>query len=641
MQFKHPEILWALLVLLIPIIIHLFQLRRFKKTPFTNVAMLQQVVSESRKSNTLKKWLLLLTRLALLACLIIAFAQPFFANKDALKEKETIIYLDDSFSMQSKKDGINLMEKAVQDILNAVPKDSRLTLFTNSKTYSNTTISAIQNELLSQNLTNKQLSFAEILFKAKTYFSEDGSSLKNLILISDFQTRLGELSNAATKDLKVHLVQMTGDTKKNIAIDSVYLGKAVNNQIELQVIVSGLENEESLPISLFDGHKLIAKTAVLSSGQQQDKIVFSIPENTAINGRLVISDNNLSYDNQFYFTIEKPNKIKVLSINEGTTDFLNRIYTEDEFDFVATKLNQLNYSTIESQNLVILNGLEQIPSNLQTALNSFKRDGGSLVIIPGNTIDVTSYNTLLGSFGGLQLQQQISLKLPISGISFEHPLYQNVFEKKVTNFEYPEVNQYYKTNMKGATAITYANGAPFLINTENTYLFTAPLNSENSNFQASPLVVPTFYNLGALSLKKAPLYFSLGNENKVAIAASLEKDNIISLYKDTDQFIPRQQVFPNKIELSFLDKPEKDGIYAVTTSQDTLQRLSFNYKREESNLVYHNNMSQIDGVTVQTDIIGLFDKLAEDSSVSSYWKWFVIFTLIFALLELLIQKFLA
>ncbi|NNK28782.1 MAG: hypothetical protein HKP06_11155, partial [Flavobacteriaceae bacterium] len=38
MQFKHPELLYALLLLLIPIIIHLFQLRRFKETPFTNVA---------------------------------------------------------------------------------------------------------------------------------------------------------------------------------------------------------------------------------------------------------------------------------------------------------------------------------------------------------------------------------------------------------------------------------------------------------------------------------------------------------------------------------------------------------------------------------------------------------------------------
>ena len=135
MQFKHPEILWALFLLLIPILIHLFQLRRFKRTPFTNVAILQKVISESRKSNTLKKWLLLLSRILLLACLIIAFAQPFFAKKTALQEKEMVVYLDDSFSMQARKDGFTLLETALQDIIKVMPSESKFSLFTNHKTF--------------------------------------------------------------------------------------------------------------------------------------------------------------------------------------------------------------------------------------------------------------------------------------------------------------------------------------------------------------------------------------------------------------------------------------------------------------------------------------------------------------------------
>ena len=102
MQFKNPELLWALFLLLVPIIIHLFQLRRFKKTPFTNVKLLEKVVAESRKSSTLKKWLLLVTRLLLFTALIMAFVQPFFAAKTALSSKETVIYIDNSFSMEAK-----------------------------------------------------------------------------------------------------------------------------------------------------------------------------------------------------------------------------------------------------------------------------------------------------------------------------------------------------------------------------------------------------------------------------------------------------------------------------------------------------------------------------------------------------------
>ena len=83
MQLKHPEILWGLFLLVIPIIVHLFQLRRFKKTPFTNVAMLQKIMIDSQRANQLKKWLLLFTRLLLLASLIIAFAQPFTAKNQS------------------------------------------------------------------------------------------------------------------------------------------------------------------------------------------------------------------------------------------------------------------------------------------------------------------------------------------------------------------------------------------------------------------------------------------------------------------------------------------------------------------------------------------------------------------------------
>ena len=80
MQFKHPELLYALFALLIPIIIHLFQLRKFKKEAFTNVAFLKKVTSQTRKSSQIKKWLTLITRLFLLACLIFAFAQPYFSK---------------------------------------------------------------------------------------------------------------------------------------------------------------------------------------------------------------------------------------------------------------------------------------------------------------------------------------------------------------------------------------------------------------------------------------------------------------------------------------------------------------------------------------------------------------------------------
>src|SRR5690606_19429800 len=118
MQFKYPEILYALLLLIIPIIIHLFQLRRFEKVAFTNVQFLKNITLQTRKSSQIKKWLTLLTRLLLLACIILAFAQPYQAHQNSFSTTiETVIYLDNSFSMQAKGNNGTLLNEAIQDLI--------------------------------------------------------------------------------------------------------------------------------------------------------------------------------------------------------------------------------------------------------------------------------------------------------------------------------------------------------------------------------------------------------------------------------------------------------------------------------------------------------------------------------------------
>ena len=129
MQFKHPELLYGLFLLLIPIIIHLFQLHKFQKVAFTNVAFLKEATLQTRKSSRIKKWLILITRLLLLAALVFAFAQPFTSKSNSFKtKKETVIYLDNSFSMQAKGNQGELLKRAVQDIMTNVPEDENISI---------------------------------------------------------------------------------------------------------------------------------------------------------------------------------------------------------------------------------------------------------------------------------------------------------------------------------------------------------------------------------------------------------------------------------------------------------------------------------------------------------------------------------
>ena len=640
MQFKHPEILWALLLLIIPIIIHLFQLRRFKKTPFTNIAMLQKVVSESRKSNSLKKWLLLLTRMLLLAALIIAFAQPFFAKKSALKKKELVIYLDDSFSMQAQKDGLPLLELAVQDLIKTIPDNTTFSLFTNTRTLKDVELKSVQNKLLSLEYTGKQLTFNEVLLKSKTLFSDDLSTQKNLIVISDFQERLGAIEVDTTKKIVSSLVDLKPDTQSNLAIDSVYLKDNTRDQIELNIVVSGIQEEESIPISIFNGNTLVAKTAVDYAIGAKTLTTVSLPKNETIKGRVSLTDNSLSYDNDFYFSIDKKEKIKVLAISETDADFLNRIFTDDEFEFQNFETKELNYAEIDTQNLVLLNGLSSIPTSLQTVLNSFQKKGGNIVIIPALDIDINSYNSFIYNLTPIQLVDKTTQEQKITAIAFDHPLYKNVFEKKVANFDYPQVKSFWNVNTKNSKILSLASGAPFLITGTNLYFFTAALTKENSNFKNSPLIVPTFYNMGVSSLKLSRLYLTIGDNATIEISKKIEKDKVITALKADSEFIPLQQAYANKVSLSFNDNPKEDGIYSLMNANDTLKNIGFNFNRKESALRY-TSLDDINSDQVQKNIPQVFQKLAKDNSIIEYWKWFVIFALVFALVEALIQKFLA
>ncbi|MGB5553494.1 MAG: BatA domain-containing protein, partial [Flavobacteriaceae bacterium] len=290
MQLKYPELLWALLLLLIPIFIHLFQLRRFKKTAFTNVRVLQRIRSESRKSKTLKKWLLLLTRMVIFTALVLAFAQPFLAANSALQPKETVIYLDDSFSTQYKKDNASLMENAVQDLIKSLPEDERFTLFTNQKTYKDVKIGDIQNELLAISHTEKQLKLSDISLKANTFFSKAKGIDKNLILISDFQDRI-QLSPIDTSNtVHTHLVRLHANDPENIAIDSVYFSSIDPENLELTAILSSSGTTESTPVSLYNDLKLIAKTSAVFNDNQVAEVKFALPANQPVKGSITLSD---------------------------------------------------------------------------------------------------------------------------------------------------------------------------------------------------------------------------------------------------------------------------------------------------------------------------------------------------------------
>ena len=76
MTFLYPAFLFGLFALAIPVIIHLFNFRRFKKVYFTNVRFLKELKQETESKSKLKHLLNLISRLLALSCLVLVFAQP-------------------------------------------------------------------------------------------------------------------------------------------------------------------------------------------------------------------------------------------------------------------------------------------------------------------------------------------------------------------------------------------------------------------------------------------------------------------------------------------------------------------------------------------------------------------------------------
>ena len=640
MQFKHPEILYFLFLLVIPILVHLFQLRRFKKEYFTNVQFLKELSIQTRKSSTIKKWLLLFTRLLLLSFLILAFAQPFFTAKESKKAtNEMYIILDNSYSMQAKGKKGELLKRAVQDLLEHTPETQNFSLVTNTETYWNTDIEAIQKDL--QDLKYSATAFQLDNLIAKVNARKSAFN-KDIIVITDAVGLVTNQTKSFRKEDNVYFIIPEAEQKNNIAIDSVFIQQTLDNFYEIGVkLAANGDGFKEIPIALYNNNKLTAKTLV--NFETNTKTVnFTIPKED-FHGYVSISDKGLAYDNTYFFSISKPSKTNVISIGDvDKSNFLARIYTSDEFTYTNYPIANLDYNLLEKQDAILLNEIKEIPQALQTTLKSFVNKGGNLIIIPSQEGNLSTLNAFLGNFGAIQLKEGTNAEKKVTKINFNHPVFSSVFEKKVDNFQFPSTKTSFVLNTSSPAILSYDDQSAFLTSVANplssVYVFAAPINKANSNFQNSPLIVPLFYNMAQNTMKTGVNAITIGDNFPFIVDALLAKDEILTIKNNTESFIPIQQLLNTKVKISFNDNPNEAGNFGIFNNKNLVQNISFNYSRTESNLALANpnavaNYKEID------DIETVFNTIQTDRTDTQIWKWFVVLTLLFLVLELLIQKF--
>jgi hypothetical protein len=644
MQFQNPAILYFLPLLIVPILVHLFQLQKFVKMPFTNVAFLQKLVQETRKSSQIKKWLILASRLLLFTAVIFAFAQPYFSDKKIETHQHTFVYLDNSLSTNTKGKKGNLLQIAAQEIIeNASQKDS-YSLQTNTNFYDDITYDEFKNKLLSIKNTSKKIDFQSILLKANNSQKTKSNTLHKNVLISDFQNTYKKMFTNVTTNFSA--IQLQSSTKNNISIDSVFINNENTTNLTINAIVKNQGNDKkNIPVAIFNGNKLISKQS-FSIDKNTKKTISFVTQNTPeFLGKIAITFNDtFAFDNTFYFSLNTTKKVTVLNIGKKAK-FLSKIFTKDEFNYTQTNIQNINYNSILKQQIIILNELENIPEIVSKSIIDFSKKGGTVVIIPSLKSDLSSYNKFLNKIGNARIQSKISDSLKITKINFNHPLFKNVFAKKVNNFQYPMVKSYYPIlSKKISSIINFENNSSFISQLNNTkvYWVSSALTKENSNFLNSPLIVPVFYNFGKLSFQHSKLYYYLDDENKIDVETNLKKDEILTIASHKNSFIPPQQTYQNKVSITTKDYPLQAGFYSIVSKKDTLQTIAYNTPKTESllNFLTTNTLSSENTtIDVSSSIPDFFSELNKKNEVHWLWKWFLALAIVSLFLEILILKF--
>jgi hypothetical protein len=443
------------------------------------------------------------------------------------------------------------------------------------------------------------------------------------------------------------LVQLNQKQRNNLSIDSLYITNNNADEILLSVVIKNQgEPKENVSIALYNDDQLVNKRSFSIDQDSEEILEFSVAKTTNFKGKIQITFNDIFlFDNSFFFNISSQSKTNILSIGKSS-NALSRIFASDGFNFSNSPLQNVNYNSISEQQLIVLNELQNIPDVLQTTLIQFLENGGHLLIIPHEKVDVNSYNRFFRKFNSGQLTGMRSDSLKITGINFDHPLYSNVFSKKVDNFQYPSVTKSYQTNLSGNAIIRFENRSAFLQEIRNPYSkiywFSSPLSSEVTNFANSPLIVPTIYNIGQQSLEVSKPYYTLQKQNSLEINKKVGKDEILTISNKTGSFIPLQQSFANKVRLTTQEQPKEAGFYKIALKKDTLETVAYNLPKEESLLSFY-NVNQLanenSNVKVYDSIASLFTDINEKNEVRWLWKLFLVAAIVSLLVEIFILKF--
>ena len=639
MTFFRPEFLKALFLLVIPIIIHLFEFRKFIPTRFTNVVFLKQLQQESRQSARLKKWLLLALRLAYFSALILAFARPVLLSDTVQNSNTTLIYLDNNLSMETRgASGMSLLKQSTQELYSSITKSNltQVSWFTNDHTYFNMPIERFKSTILNTRATHRRLDQKAVMLKTASYFQSYPSELNQLIYISDFYD--AQNLSRDTTGIPTQYILRKPAINNNLSIDTAYVDHSNPDKWAIKTQVSGGKpDQEPVMLRLMKDSLLLAQAALNFDRSGRAFAFFERSEKEAFQGTLTLKDQGIPFDNILYFTHTIPQPINILVLEGLESDKVSRVFGPKGFVYTSQKEFSLDFSAFSQQDFIIINGLKTTSPALLTALDNFKAQGGHLLLVPHPQANSMAYQDFFNRFDLGTLEEQKLPQKKLTNIEKKHPLFNNIFEKDFDSFQYPTILNCLALNTKAMSLLALEDNHPYLVNNESVYAFLGSLTPQGGNFTQSPLFVATLIEMARQSAPEVATYYTLGVPSKVDLNAQTTNDQVVTLSRQEDYFIPRQTYKQDQITLFFDQEPNEPGHFKATYQDQQIGSISFNAPRAR-NLNVETNSPTHDPEMVATSIPEVFSKLQQYQENQELWKWFVIFALACLVTELLIIK---
>lgn len=680
MKFVNPGFLLALISIAIPIIIHLFNFRKFKQVYFTNVRFLKEVKQETQSKSKLKHLLVLLARILTIFFIVLAFAQPYIPNKKSniTSSANTVsIYIDNSFSMDAMGKNGSLLVQAktfAKEIIKAYRNTDKFQLITNDFEGRHQRLVSKEEmpELIDEVITSANVKpINEVIIRQKDiiYLTEENN--KKIYLISDFQKSIAQLNYIhVDTGININLIPLTAQQRNNIFIDSCWIESPIiqlNKNIELKVRIKNLstKNIENNPLKLFinNSEKTPASFSVNENESTVVTLYFTLKSPGIQNCRLEINDYPVSFDDVFYFTLSVNKSIPVLSItdNEGNNYLKSLFGTDSLFTFNEMNLKNINYSSFINSKLIILNNLNEIPSGLSIELKRFVENGGSLIVFPGTEINLDSYKDFSKTLSIATYDKLDTSNTRVVEINYEHEIFKDVFENKNKNIDLPAINQHYPILSNIISRQSYLmktqKSSAFLsvynINEGKVYLSSVSLNTGFSNFPKHAVFVPALYQIALYSsAQQIKSFYTIGNNEPIEIyGKSLANDAIYKITGQDENFeiIPEHKNIDFKTYIYNNNQITHSGNYYLTLGKDTITGIAFNYNRKESELTSYTPAELEEQITIHgLNNINLIN--AENKDISEIvvqkeqgkklWKLCIILAILFLGTEIALIRFL-